>query len=89
MVENKYVTRASQNALAAPLYEVGSMITIRRAMSVRGEAARHRGQEAIVLEVEAGVTSATKGSRIYKVLPVGAALPIQTEERWLKKSRRS
>ena len=89
MVENKYVTRASQHAQSAPLYEVGSLITIRKSLSVRGEAARHRGHQAVVLEVEGAMTSATKGARVYKVLPVGAALPIQTEERWLKKSRRS
>jgi hypothetical protein len=87
MVENKYVQRAMQNAQTAPLYEVGTMVTIRSSMSVRGSASRHRGEGAIVLEAQASITSATKGARIYKVLPVGAALPIETEERYLKKKR--
>ena len=89
MVQNKYVQRAMANTDAAPLYEVGSMVTVRFSMSVRGTAAAHRGKSALVLETQASVTSATKGARIYKILPVGAPYPIQTEERWLKKSRRS
>ena len=87
MVENKYVQRAIQNSQANALYEVGSMVTVRSSMSVRGPASYCRGKDAIVLEAQAGGTSATKGARIYKVLPVGAALPIETEERWLKKKR--
>ena len=87
MVENKYVQRAIQNSQAVALYEIGSMVTVRSSMSVRGHAAWVRGKDAIVLEAQTGSTSATKGARIYKVLPIGAALPIETEERWLKKKR--
>ena len=87
MVENKYVQRAMQNAQSTALYEVGSMVTVRSSMSVRGPASYCRGKDAIVLEAQTAGTSATKGARIYKVLPVGAALPIETEERYLKKKR--
>jgi len=86
MVENKYVQRAMANAQTSALFAVGSMVTVRNSTSVRGRAYYHRGKDAVVLEVQ-GNLSATKGARIYKVLPVGAAEAIETEERYLKKKR--
>jgi hypothetical protein len=87
MVENKYVQRAMQHAEAGPLYTVGSMATVRNSESVGGSARMYRGKDVIVLEVEEKVTSAVKGARIYKVLPVGSVTPIETQERFLKKKR--
>ena len=87
MVENKYVQRAMVNAVAPPLYEVGSMVTIRSSASVRGSSSHYRGKNDIVLEAQESVTSATKGSRKYKVLPVGSTHTLETEERYLKKKR--
>ena len=86
MVENKYVQRAMANAQTGALYTVGSMVTVRNSTSVRGRAYYHRGKDAVVLEAQDNL-SATKGARIYKVLPVGAAEAIETEERYLKKKR--
>lgn len=87
MVENRYVQRALQNAESGPLYTVGSMATVRNSESVGGSARMYRGKDVIVLEVEEKVTSAVKGARIYKVLPVGSVEPIETQERFLKKKR--
>ena len=87
MVENKYVQRAMQNAQTPALYDVGSMVTIRSSVNVRGSSSHYRGKNAIVLETQESVTSATKGSRKYKVLPVGSAHTLETEERYLKKKR--
>jgi len=86
MVENKYVQRALQNAQTGPLYEVGSMVTVRDAASVVGPIRRFRGKNAVVIEVNDNL-SATKGARVYKVLPIGSVTPVNTEERYLKKSR--
>lgn len=86
MVENKYVQRAMSNAQSSALFAVGSMVTVRNSTSVRGHASYHRGKDAVVLEAQDNL-SATKGARIYKVLPVGAAEAIETEERYLKKKR--
>jgi hypothetical protein len=86
MVENKYVQRAQSNAQSGALFAVGSMVTVRNSTSVRGRASYHRGKDAVVLEAQDNL-SATKGARIYKVLPVGAAEAIETEERYLKKKR--
>ena len=85
MVLNKYVRRAMQHAQSGPLYTVGSMVTVRNSQSVKGALARYRNQPVLIVEAQQDVTSATKGARKYKVLPVGGDKPIETEERYLKK----
>ena len=88
MVENNYVTRALQNNQAAPLYPVGAFATVRNNQStsiVRN--LRHiQGKNVLVVSV-AETMSATKGSRMYTVLPVGSSDMIHVEERHLKKSK--
>ena len=86
MVENKYVQRARANAASGPLYAVGSMVTVRDSKSVGGPIRPYRGKDAVILEVRDGL-SATKGAREYVVLPVGAAKPVETQERYIKKKR--
>ena len=85
MVLNKYVQRAMQHAKSGPLYAVGSMVTVRNSQSVIGHLSAYRGQPVLVVEAQQDVTSATKGARKYKVLPIGGDKPIETEERYLKK----
>ena len=88
MVENKYVQRAMKNSVTAPKFEVGSMVTVRNSQAIRHfETSRVRGKDAIVIAVEEQVNNATKGSRKITILPVGAILPVITEERWLKPCR--
>ena len=86
MVENKYVQRAWENATSAPLYDVGSLVTVRNSSNLGGTVYRHRGKDAVVLEVQDNL-SATKGARIYKILPVGGDSVLETQERYLKKKR--
>ena len=85
MVLNKYVQRAMQHAKSGPLYAVGSMVTVRNSQSVIGHLSAYRGQPVLVVEAQQDVTSATKGARKYKVLPIGGDKPIETQERYLKK----
>jgi len=85
MVLNKYVQRAMQHAKSGPLYAVGSMVTVRNSQSVTGALRAYRGQPVLVVEAQQDVTSATKGARIYRVLPIGGDTPIETQERYLKK----
>ena len=87
MVENKYVQRAMANAAAASLYGVGTMVTIRDSTSNPTRASL-RGQDVLVVDVEQDVLHATKGSRAYTVLPIGAGETLMIQERWLKKSRK-
>jgi hypothetical protein len=85
MAENKYVQRAREHAQSGPLYIAGSMVTVRNSASVNGRLRPYRGMPVLVLEAQQDITSATKGARRYKVLPVGATTPVETEERYLKK----
>ena len=85
MVLNKYVQRAMQHAQSGPLYAIGSMVKVRNSQSVKGLLARHRNKPVLIVEAQQDVTSATKGARKYKVLPIGGDKPIETEERYLKK----
>lgn len=85
MVMNKYVQRAMQHAQTGPLYAVGSMVTVRNSASVPPHLGAYRGQPVLVVEAQKDVTSATKGARIYKVLPIGGERAIETQERYLKK----
>ena len=87
MVENKYVQRAMANAAAPPLYAVASMVTIRDSTQspIRPSL---RGQDVLIVDVEKDVLHATKGSRSYTVLPIGAGETLVIQERWLKKSRK-
>ena len=88
MVENKYVQRAMKNSVTPPKFEVGSMVTVRNSQAIRHlNTSRVRGKDAIVIAVEEQVNNATKGSRKITILPVGAILPVITEERWLKPCR--
>ena len=87
MVENRYVQRAMANAAATPLYAVGTMVTIRNSMSNPTRASL-RGQDVLVVDVEQDVLHATKGTRSYTVLPIGAGETLVIQERWLKKSRK-
>tara|TARA_R100000005_G_scaffold89719_1_gene60508 strand:+ start:149 stop:790 length:642 start_codon:yes stop_codon:yes gene_type:complete len=87
MVENRYVQRALANAASGALYEVGSMVTIRDARHSPLRSSL-RGQDVLVLEVEQDVLNATKGSRVYTVLPIGSGETLTIQERWLKKSRK-
>ena len=89
MVENKYVQRAMINSKVAPLFSVGSMARVRQGQNVRGQAARHLGKMVVIIEVGDNSTSATKGTRKYTVLPVGSAKPFETEERYLKRAKKS
>ena len=85
MVENNYVRRAASNNVESIKYPVGSLVTVRDSSAVAGSLRQYRGQKAIVIETQEIVMSATKGSRRYSVLPIGAENAISTEERYLKK----
>ena len=87
MVENKYVERALTNSQSQPLYEIGSMVTVRDSINIDPVLSKLRGKDVLVLSVEQDVTSAVKGGRRYTVLPIGAPSPIETQERWLKRKR--
>jgi hypothetical protein len=89
MVENRYVARAIENAASPPLYPAGSMAQIREGQNIKGrDAIRSRGKMVVIISVSSDSMSATKGARAYTVLPIGAAKPFLTEERYLKRAKK-
>lgn len=91
MVENKYVTRAMSNTAAEPLYKPGCFATVRNNYSTQTmrDLAALRDKQVLVISVDEKTLSATKGSKKYTILPIGATDTIVVEERHLKKAKKS
>lgn len=89
MVENKYVTRAWDNENVGPLYQVGGMARVRDNTSTKIDTRLEpiRGKLVMIIDCQAEVLSATRGTRKYSILPVGTTEVIELEERFLKKAK--
>ena len=82
LCENKYAKKVLEAAFAAPKFSNGSMV-VGRATSSRNI----RGKFLPVIEADASpVKSAAKGSKIYRVLPVGSPSTLLVEEREIKRA---
>ena len=84
MVENKYVQKVIATMETAPVFEVGSLVKVRKTM--RSNYAL-RDKIALVVSNEGVVTCAAKGGRPYTILPFGEDKTFRIEERWLKRHR--
>ena len=88
MCENKYAVQVIDLVKSDPLYPVGSMVRIRA--NADGLGLRYRNKMVMVLEHNsAKLTSAAKNARPVYVIPVGASVPFWTEERYLKKVKKT
>jgi len=84
MCENQYAKRVIEATLSEPLYEEGSVVTLRA--NARQYDNFQIGDMAIV--VAAGhlpVLTAAKGAKRYELLPFGSSSTVIVEERHLKK----
>ena len=83
LVLNKYAAAVIRNLEAEPKFPVGASAVFRSA------ARAYHGQTCVILKHGKGehVSSHAKGAKPIQVLPIGAAAPIWTEERWLKKGK--
>ena len=87
MCENKYAKKVLKSATAAPTYAVGQIIALRSTTPHNIKSALPLGKAAIIEIGAAPIKSAAKGSKVYKVLPLGSAETINVEERHIKKAR--
>jgi len=88
MVENKYAQKVLECHYSAPKYAVGSFVALR---SSAGWTERQGtgNKPCVVIQTNAApITSAAKGGKKYKVLPIGAAKPVIVEERHIKVARK-
>jgi len=84
--KNKFALKVIKAYEALALYNVGSMVKFRKFYNDKSLA----DKMAAVIEVNADpIVSAAKGSKVYRVLPVGEKNIIKVEERFLKKIKKS
>ena len=86
LCQNKYAVKVLDAHFADPLFEVGDLVSLRgsdRNLKSRG---MHKGM--FVLSNTETITSARKGCKKYKLLPVGGHKPLFFEERELKKYKK-
>ena len=87
MTQNKYVQRWIAQRAAGPAFAKGQLVRFRRNRLVgQWVGSRFKGTLAVVCSVGEQV-SATKGARVYQVLPIGKVKPITAEERFLMRSK--
>ena len=89
MTQNKYVQRWIAQREAGATFEKGQLVRFRRNNDVRVSlGSKYRGQLAVVLSVGTDdQVSAVKGSRPYKVLPVGTMNTLSVCEKFLMRSK--
>jgi hypothetical protein len=87
MVKNKYAQKVLREHHADPKYPVGSYVVPRAAH--RTLKYKLGDKPCIVVEANAApITSAAKGSKVYKLLPIGRAKTVLVEERQIMKARK-
>jgi len=84
LVLNKYAAGVIRNVQEECKFPVGGTAVFRSA------ARAYHGQTCVILKHGKAehVSSHAKGAKPIQVLPIGAAAPIWTEERWLKKAKK-
>jgi len=94
MCKNKYAQKVIDATFAEPKYEVGSMVSIRKTCGADAYLGRYplrQMVEAPVIIVGVGnkpVLSASKGAKVYQILPIGSAEAYYIEERHLKRFKK-
>ena len=93
MVKNKYAQKVLASHNAPAKYPAGSLVTFRAnaPSGVRYLDGAHlkRTVTLMVIETDAApVTSAARGAKVYKLLPVGKATTLEVEERYIMKARK-
>ena len=86
MCENKYAKKVLKSATCAPAFSVGQLVELRA--TAKGYARKFPLGKGAIIEIGAApVKSAAKGSKVYKILPLGSAETVELEERHIKKAK--
>ena len=93
MVKNKYAQKVLASHNAPAKYQAGQLVTFRAnaPSTVRylDGAYLKRAVTLMVIETDAApITSAARGAKVYKLLPVGKASTLEVEERYIMKARK-
>ena len=92
MVKNKYAQKVLASHNAPAKYPAGSLVTFRAnapsGVRYLDGAYLKRNVTLMVIETDAApITSAARGAKVYKLLPVGKATTLEVEERYIMKAR--
>ena len=87
ITDNKYAAKVLAAWFKEPSYPPGSMVALRSGASYGLRRAFQRSMGIVVSVNDSAPVSAARGSKIYRVLPVGSAQTIICEERHLKSVR--
>ena len=93
MVKNKYAQKVLASHNAPAKYPAGSLVTFRANAPSNSRyldgAYLKRNVTLMVIEADAApITSAARGAKVYKLLPVGKATTLMVEERHIMKARK-
>jgi hypothetical protein len=93
MVKNKYAQKVLTAHYADPKYDAGQLVSFRAGCPTAnrrcGSGYLHMTVPMMVIAADAGpITTAARGSKVYKVLPIGKAETLLIEERWIMKARK-
>jgi len=85
--ENKYAKKVLESSRSEPKFATGSFVLFRTTAPFTHQ---HQAGErpCVVLSTDGKIQSSAKGSKPYKVLPLGKTTIIKCEERHLKKFRK-
>ena len=88
LCENRYAKKVIESAEAKPKYPIGSFVAARAVCPHIVRVALLGGKAAMVIESDcAPIVSAARGSKQYKILPIGSSQAIEVEERFIKRAR--
>ena len=93
MVKNKYAQKVLASHHAPAKYEAGQLVTFRANAPTNSRyldgGILKRNVTMMVIETDAApITSAARGAKVYKLLPVGKATTLEVEERYIMKARK-
>ena len=93
MVKNKYAQKVLASHHAPAKYEAGQLVSFRANAPSNTRyldgAYLKRNVTMMVIETDAApITSAARGAKVYKLLPVGKATTLEVEERYIMKARK-
>ena len=93
MVKNKYAQKVLASHHSPAKYEAGQLVTFRANAPTKTRyldgGILKRNVTMMVIETDAApITSAARGAKVYKLLPVGKATTLEVEERYIMKARK-
>ena len=99
---NKYAQKVLDTYYSDARYDVGTLVVLRARCSTSNitydsatngalgyaSSVAFKTKGGIILAVTDQIRSAAKGAKMYKILPIGASIPVFVEERYIKVKRK-